>query len=105
MKHVRGITREVFLMRNYAIKIPSFRSWSLFLSGLLANMQEATWSGYDSRLCPVLRYIPGGFVVVMPRCDAVADVNYADFDGLPCDFKDENFGIYNGRTVLIDYGS
>lgn len=107
MKLVRGITRNVILTRRYAVKIPTFRSWKLFLHGLLANMQEREWwSTKDGRLCPVLWSIPGGWCVVMPRvqiCDS--EVNYEAFDGLPVDPKPCNFGYFRGRIVLVDYGS
>lgn len=128
MEFKRGITREVLLIGNWAIKIPSFRSWKLFLSGLLANMQESFWwkATKDKRLCPVLFSVWGGWLLIMKRTrplDYGYDLDRMDkekwFDGLPVDFKKDNFGMlrikapntnntFNCVTdivVLIDYGS
>lgn len=109
---LRGITREVVLTRRWAFKFPSLRSWKLFLTGLLANLQERDWwrSTHDKRLCPVVAWLPGGFLVVMPRAERLEPDEYLflqeeEFDGLPLDAKPSNFGTYQGRTVLIDYGS
>lgn len=35
-----GVTRVVFLIGDYAIKIPKCMIWNHFLKGLLANMEE-----------------------------------------------------------------
>lgn len=106
---IRGITRNVFLTKNFAIKLPTFRSWSLFLTGLLANMQEALWwTTKDSRLCPVVFSCSGGWFIVMKRAEPLDDdceINYDHFVGLPLDPKITNFGKIDGRVVLIDYGS
>jgi len=106
---IHGITRSVFLTRRWAIKIPTFRSWSLFLHGLLANMQEAFWwsATHDSRLCPVRFSVPGGFLVIMERANPVENENipYEEYEGLPLDPKPTNFGMLRGKLVLLDYGS
>lgn len=116
----RGVTREVILVGRWAIKFPTFRSWRMFLWGLLSNMQEVTWgkamkveSGakqyWSERLCPVLWSLPGGWLVVMRRVERVctenAEVDYDNFKGLPGDHKPENFGWLDGRVVMLDYGS
>lgn len=103
-----GITRTVFLTKRFAIKIPTFRSWQLFLTGLLANMQEAFWweaTNHDQRLCPVIFSVVGGWLVIMRRAEPAEEVDYSRFDGLPLDPKPTNFGTLNGKTVMIDYGS
>lgn len=110
MKLVKGITRTVILTKHYAVKLPSFRSWKFFLMGLLANMHEAFWwreTVHDPRLCPVYFCLPGGWFLVMPRVEVCwdQDIDYSKYEGLPLDPKPTNFGVYQGRTVLIDYGS
>ena len=112
MKWCRGVTREVFLTRRWAVKIPSVRCWRLFLTGLLANLHESLWwtaSGRDPRLCPVRWAAPGGLVLVMPRADPITDAEYdaldlMAFEGLPADHKAANFGRFGGRIVMLDYG-
>jgi hypothetical protein len=79
----------------------------------------------DARLCPVLFYIPGGWINIMPRCELI---NIEDFkklklecfypvkydgysvecDGawdVPVEDKIDSFGYYNNKIVAIDYGS
>ena len=104
---IRGITREVFIFKDLVFKIPSFRSYKLFLNGLLANLQESfRWkTTKDKRLCPVLFSLPFGILVIMPYASPVKKVNYNKFNGLPLDLHVTNFGKYKNKIVLIDYGS
>lgn len=109
-----GITRFVFLTKRYAIKVPRPQTWKNFLNGILANIQEAEIStmGKD-RLCPVL-FSCLGFVVVMPRCEALSP-NYCQdyickvFYGSDdpslrrLETKLENYGLLDGKLVCIDY--
>ena len=116
MTFTYGVTRFVFLTKNYAIKIPSLHSWKQFLLGLLANMQEEEVSSMgNDRLCPVL-FSCLGFVVVMPRCEAlspnycqdyIAKVFYGSDDPSlrRLETKLENYGLLEGKLVCIDYGS
>lgn len=115
MQFKQGATRYVFLIRQYAIKIPRCSAWKLFLHGLLANMQECLFAkaGWQE-LCPVLWSLPGGFLLVMPRCEPItapltkdeylALVEHPDYT-VPAEHKQDSFGIYQGRLVAIDYGS
>lgn len=108
MQIARGITRTVILTKNYALKFPTFRSWKLFLTGLLCNIQENFWwkNTKDVRLCPVLFAIWGGFLVVMPRADPACEpIFYENYEGLPLDAKEINFGYLKNKLVLVDYGS
>lgn len=111
-----GITREVFIIGNYAIKIPSVRSWKGFLWGLLANMQEKVWWGCrDTRLCPVLFSLPSGFLAVMPKVKVMTDDEFDGFDHqtfinqppyrIPVESKSDSFGWLDNEVVAIDYGS
>jgi hypothetical protein len=124
-----GVTREVFLIGAYAIKIPSLRSWRMFLHGLLCNMQERLWSGAGPEFCPVTFALPGGWLLVMRRARELTDEEWAAFDPqgyehalagargvtpwldqladyiVPAEIKQDSFGWLNGRIVAIDYGS
>lgn len=77
----RGMTREVILIGPWAIKIPSFRNGKLFLTGMLANMQEREFShtGWPE-LCPVKFYVPMGLLVMMPRCKPLSDAEWESLD-------------------------
>ena len=128
VKH--GCTRFVILTNKYAIKIPQFRyEWKHFLLGLLANMQEVSFSKInDDRLYPVKFYIPGGLLLVMPRCERISEDIFFDLDitrfwpneledyhpdntcerveyNVPVENKQDSFGYYNNKIVAIDYGS
>lgn len=115
MKIVNGCTRKVLLIGKYAIKIPQTGyTWALFLNGLLGNMQEvAFYKTKDKRLCPVLFSFLGGWLLVMPRCEHLpnmerpVDIDYfwkGDFK-VPVEYKPDSFGIYQNRIVALDYGS
>lgn len=113
----QGITREVFLTRRYAIKIPKLiYGWHKFLCGLLANMQEAAFGTTNwPELCPVVFSIPGGWLLVMLRVEMLTDAEWATFDvrafcergdrTIPAEFKRDSFGRLDGRIVAIDYGN
>lgn len=116
-----GVTRTVVLTRRWAFKFPSVANgWKYFLYGFFANMQEREWSGFDGRLCPIRVALPGGLLVVMPRCLPVTDAQFSalvpedwpeisfqekgDSGSLPVEMKSNSFGWLNGRIVAIDYG-
>ncbi len=112
----KGTTRLVILTKNYAFKFPSFYSWKFFLQGLLGNMQESLfWTLHDSKLCPVLFSIKGGFLNVMPRAQELSLEEFIAFDFesfvqtpnflIPVENKLDSFGKINGSIVAIDYGS
>lgn len=120
MKITAGATRTVILTKRLAIKLPRvYRKnrqweWTQFLHGLLANLQERYWSNYHTRtaLCPVWFADPVGLLVVMPRCRPlerricpVEVLWFQEYERVPCDWAQENWGWHNGRVVLIDYGS
>ena len=116
MKVAQGTTRIVFVTKHYAFKIPHLlNGWELFLHGLLANIQEKTFSDakFDG-LCPVKFYIWGGFLVVMPKARVFTEDDFKEFDFLefcyraeyviPAEYKHTSFGYWNHRVVAIDYG-
>lgn len=111
----RGATRVVILTRRWAIKIPSFVEWRLFLHGLLANMQERVWNQASfPELCPIAFSIPGGWLVVMQRAQPLTEEEWEDFDVegfcnqedylVPAEHKRDSFGKLDGRIVAVDYG-
>lgn len=113
----QGITREVFLFRDYAIKVPKLiYGWQKFLCGLLANMQEEMFGrcGWPE-VCPVLFAIPGGWLIVMRRCRPLTDEEWAGFDAeafvngenymIPAETKRDSFGVLDGKIVALDYGN
>lgn len=120
-----GATRFVLLTKRNAFKFPRFDSWKSFLIGLLANMQETSFNTLGcSRLCPIRFSFPGGFLVVMPRCEPLLDEEYeelvgrrgfekwttGDLDGddgivIPVEQKQSSLGWYKNRIVAVDYGS
>jgi hypothetical protein len=117
MKLKYGTTRTVILTKNYAIKIPTFVTYKLFLNGLLGNMQEHLfWKHLKSyKLCPILFYIIGGFLLVMPRAKELTREEFFNLDFeefmdedkwlVPVENKLDSFGWYKGKIVAVDYGS
>lgn len=118
VKH--GTTRIVFLVGRLAFKLPTVTSYRLFLHGLLANMQEAQWwqnlrePKAQRLMCPVKLYIPGGFLIVMPRCKPISRKTFfncrplnREFKnaGIPVENKLDSFGRYKKNIVAVDYGS
>lgn len=126
-----GVTRHVILIGDYAVKIPRLNyGWRNFLQGLLCNMQEASFGKMnDKRMCPVLFSINGGFLLIMPRCRPLSEIefntlNINTFWGknekatngyygdciIPVEHKRDSFGWFkangvNNKIVAIDYGS
>jgi hypothetical protein len=110
-----GCTRIVFLTRKYAFKIPNVTEYRLLLHGLLANLQECTFSAAQwPELCPVLFSLPLGLLVVMPRVRILTDEEFLAIDierwidrgeyVVPVEAKSNSFGWLNGNLVAVDYG-
>lgn len=119
-----GITRTVILTKRYAIKIPTGRGTCIgrgfrqrlsgVAQGILANQSEFTWYTYESfqgKVAPVLRSWLGGIIQVYPRCEPLPP-SYESWswpdplitlDPDPGDHKIDNYGILDGRIVMIDY--
>lgn len=82
-------------------------------------MQEVTFSqGQWPELCPVKFHIPGGFLVVMPRCQSLPEtdettqaigeaMHAAERKGyiIPAEGKANSWGLLGGRLVALDYGN
>ena len=115
--NIRGATRTVFLTKKYAIKVPTFKSWKLFLNGLLSNLQEREFCTTKwPELCPVLFSDPLGFIIIMPYAQPLdKDFFYDLFDYdsftnkgdyiVPVENKLDSFGSLDGQIVAVDYGS
>ena len=114
-----GATRHVVLIGGLAFKIPRLTHWAMFLQGLLANMQERTWSEMSDRLCPVKFALWGGFLTVMPRVEPLTAEQWEAMDKkayrsfcsnkgkgfLPIEYKQCSFGMLQGTMVSVDYGT
>lgn len=112
----KGVTRIVFEFDKVVVKIPNFTcQWNHFLTGLLANMNEAkTWeisksNQGDYLLCPVVWASWGGWVLIMKKavqCELDEQINYNEWllYGFGGDDQPYNYGHYEGRIVKIDYG-
>lgn len=116
---LNGATRTVFLIGDYAIKLPRLGAgWRPFLRGLCANGIEREWwrDTRDPRLCPVLFGIPGGWLLIMPCCHGVIVEapgleefleRFCDGDDyrIPAEAKSDSFGYLGDRLVAVDYGN
>ena len=112
---LNGVTRIVFLVGNYAIKIPNFLySHQHFLQGCYANWSERTYckqmKGIEElsiKVTPTIFCFLFGLLSIQKRCNPLerdlteAEVEY--FKHQTTDVKKENFGILNGVVVCIDY--
>lgn len=119
-----GGTRIVIITNKYAIKLPRFNSWKAFVQGMLSNMTEGQWKGYDNKyLCPIAYSNRFGLIVVMHKAEPIEcdelfkhdlqklydDVDSDEHRTLDRDFFEydafpKNFGYYKGKLVKIDYG-
>lgn len=105
-----GVTRTVFLVGRYAIKVPTLRygldAWAW---GIVSNGSEREWhtfSGWKGKVAPVLRSWLGGLIQVYPRCERFDEdtMEYPVFeDFAPGDKKADNYGVLNGTVVCLDY--
>lgn len=107
-----GISRAVYLVGRWAIKVPRWRgdrkdrTWRI-ARAVIANQSEAQWSGVVGT-APVLHLWLGGIVAVYPRCEPWSSKVEPDYDSIgegwmPRDRKPENIGILNGEPVWLDY--
>lgn len=102
----KGAFRLVFMFRKFVIKIPRIKyGYKFFLQGIISNLSEKEWSGFDKRLCPVIYCNSFGLVLIMKKAQPYDGfINFKEFEDLPLDPHNDNFGIYNNRLVLVDYG-
>jgi hypothetical protein len=117
MKWAYGSARRVLLTKKWAFKFPNWETWQLFLCGLLANQEEAIWGRMgQAGVCPVRFSIPGGFLVVMPKCSPIPEAwqwsveEWEEFKTrkgyrINCECKGDSVGLLNGEVVAVDYGT
>lgn len=119
MKIKSGITRIVFLIGNYAFKIPNFNyGHDHFLQGCYSNWSERKYyksfinANYDENLvdfvAPSYFCVLFGLFQIQARCQPILDdlsEEQKEFYKPLCstDNKKENFGIYKNRIVCLDY--
>ena len=108
-----GAYRQVFLLGNYAIKLPRFKN---FQKAMRCNRWEnEMWHiwrpifGWDN-LCPVHYSDPYGIILVMTRAAqpvSFEEIVNADIDYYPdinVEYKPENWGRIGEKIVCLDYG-
>ena len=118
--NLKGSTRIVFMFNKVVVKMPTLKSWRLFLNGLLANLQERQFSKINNKnLARVLFSDPVGLVIVMERLKEVRHrgLFFVEVQKICCesdlhldfwlsDCKPENYGYNNrGQLVKLDFGN
>lgn len=119
MNMKRGITRLVFFVGKYAIKIPNVNNGMCnFLEGCLSNWKERKYykqfinADYNGNMveyaAPSLFCSWFGFIQLQKRCypllrDLTSDEKEFFKPLCGTDNKKENFGFLNGKLVCLDY--
>lgn len=118
----QGMTRIVFVFSNKVLKVPTFKSWSLFLHGLLSNINEGEVYNNTNRndLAKVYYYNKLGLFLIMERVSICSNEEALDLlvtleeiyqndmlrDFIMDDYKTSNWGRrQDGTLVKVDYGS
>ena len=117
-----GSTRKVFIFKNFVIKIPNIQEYRLFLHGILANLQEKTFSCMNRIDLGKVKFCSHfGFILAMEKANVLnyEDIDWNKFeDFLKLKYKDDemkefmlsdlkptNWGYINNQLVRIDYGN
>lgn len=116
MKITKGTTRIVFMFSKIVIKIPNFTySHQNFLKGCLANYNERWFclkfkglKEFEESVIPSLFCSAFGLILIQKRakplpCHLGAET-LDTFKSVCKDIKPNNFGLFRGRIVCIDYG-
>lgn len=113
----QGCYRQVLLVRRWALKFPRVNDgWYRFLEGLLSNMHEVeNWKDRDieedAKMCPILWWLPGGFLVVQRRAQPVPTrwwtwrqeaQRWFQGRGWRDSMNNNNYGVLDGRVVRFD---
>lgn len=118
----QGTTRIVFVFKSKVIKIPTIKSWCLFLHGLLSNINEGEVYNNTNRndLAKVYYYNKLGLFLIMERVSICSNEEALDLleileeryqddtlrDFIMDDYKTSNWGRrQDGTLVKVDYGS
>ena len=118
----QGATRVVFVFKTKVVKLPTIKSWCLFLHGLLSNINEGEVYKNINRndLAKVYHYNKLGLFLVMERvaiCNNDESLSLLETleekykndtlkDFMMDDYKTSNWGRrQDGTLVKVDYGS
>ena len=110
----RGVTRLVFLVGRYVIKIPNFTNSHLhFLNGCYANYSERNYCKMFSKMPEFLNLVAYsyfcswfGLIQIQQRTIICSDddyINYEKFITVCSDCKPINFGSIDNIIVCVDY--
>lgn len=113
MKVCKGVTRLVFLLGGWAIKIPNFTfCHGHFLEGCRDNWRERVVTKYRlpefmEKTAPCVFCAWFGLFSVMKRVEINTEPLTREqkkyFKNQTTDCKPSNFGHLNGKLVCIDY--
>jgi hypothetical protein len=117
----QGRSRLVVLFGAYAMKFARTDEAERFADGVEANRLEASrWStmiepALRERLCPVLFAQPPYDMIVMQRAAPIppGDFDHAkayrlsegEAESINCEIKEADWGVLDGRWVVVDYGN
>lgn len=118
----QGTTRIVFVFKSKVVKVPTIKSWCLFLHGLLSNINEGEVYNNTNRndLAKVYHYNKLGLFLIMERVTICSNEEALDLleileeryqddtlrDFIMDDYKTSNWGRrQDGTLVKVDYGS
>lgn len=117
-----GVTRTVFLVGKYAVKIPCVhRTYAMFIEGIRSNLAEGRFVGYEPQ-APIARTLYSnrfGLLNIQERVRPVSGKNklfrialvelsaceFFNRDFIMDDPKPDNFGYKQNKLVKIDYGN
>ncbi len=114
-----GCTRIVFIFNNFVLKIPNYRySHYHFLQGCQSNYSERNYcksfknANYEGNMydfvAPSFYCSLFGLILIQAKCLPIEKEltdDEKEFYKPLCgtDSKKENFGIYKGKLVCLDY--
>ena len=113
----RGATRLVFVFRHFVIKIPRLNyGHTNFLHGCLSNWKEREFyknfknipTIHKDLIIPTLWCSWFGLFQIQRRAEVLSreltKQEIRKFKKVCTDIKKENFGVYEGKIICIDYG-
>jgi hypothetical protein len=115
MRIKRGDTRVVLLIGSFAFKFPRYTTQRFFLQGCIDNISERVFYKTSERYGIALKHKLSvslfcswfGFIQIQKRClplnRELQNIEKEYFKGVTTDQKSDNFGIYNGVIVCLDY--
>ena len=118
IKIKKGTNRFVILVGDYAIKIPNIGNGHLlFLHGCRANYSERNYckmmkgvenNKYYKLVAPSLFCAWFGLLQIQKRCMDISfeitEEHLVQFESIEGESKENNYGLYNGQLVCLDYG-